>query len=85
MNAEQIYLSIKAKYKKYVSMINKILQNIRHLIADYLKQKYREIQIIESPETYKILALDESLFIHNSDNTQVWNIEPKKLILIENF
>lgn len=80
MNAEQIRQSLIVKYKKSVAILTlyNILHNIRHVIADYIKQKYRELQIGGPPEKNKTVALDESLFIHDIDNSQVWIVGAKE-------
>ena len=69
-NAKQIYeiLSRKILY----STILKVLENIRYTIANYLKDKYRKYQIGVDPSTNKIVALDECLILHDSNNDQIW-------------
>ena len=68
--------NIQIKYKKnidsYISVLD-ILNKIRNSIADGLKQMYREGRIGGPPEVNKIVAIDESLFIHDN-NTPIWGI-----------
>ena len=67
LNAKQIYNELKTKYKRdivsYISITN-ILTHLRHVIADYIKYSYRKKQIGGSPTKNKIVAIDESLFLH---------------------
>ena len=52
-----------------------ILHNIRQIIANYLKHKYRTSQIDGNPDTNKIVCIDESLIIHHNNNSQIWLVD----------
>ena len=52
--------------------IYKILFNIRKVIAEYLKNEYRLKQIGGDPTLHKIVAIDESLLLHDEKDMQIW-------------
>jgi hypothetical protein len=74
-NATQIHKNVSNKFKNAISYKknSKILSNIRCCIADYMKNKYRN-HIIDGddPDTGKIVALDEALFLHDEHGNQIW-------------
>ena len=49
----------------------KIVSNIRYVIAEYLKYKYKLRQIGGDPEENITVAVDESLITHENGN-QIW-------------
>lgn len=49
----------------------KIVSNIRYVIAEYLKYKYKLRRIGGDPEENITVAIDESLITHENGN-QVW-------------
>ena len=55
--------------------INKILSNIRCCLADYMKNKYRNHMIGGDPDTGKIVALDEALFLYDDQGNQIWVVK----------
>ena len=71
-NAKQLQHMISLKYKKIPSYVTilKILQNIRYVIADFMKDKYRRYQIGGPPEKKKIVAIDECLMTHDHGQLQ---------------
>ena len=79
LNAIQIKEAIKTKFKKTTNLktIFSILSNIRKVIGNYLKHKYRSSQIGGLPEYKIIMALDESLFIYDENNNQIWIVKNK--------
>ena len=46
--------------------------NLRKVIADYLKNKYRLNPIGGDPSTEIVVAVDECLFEHEEDDSQIW-------------
>ena len=80
-NATQIHKVVSNKFKNSISYnntITKILSNIRCCIADYMKNKYRNHMIGGNPDTGKIIALDEALFLHNDQGDQIWVVGAKE-------
>ena len=74
LNASQIYEKLAVTYKKKVSYITvcKVLSNIRHIIADYLKYRYRVKQIGGDPSLKKNVAIDESLYLKDDKGNKIW-------------
>lgn len=75
INATQIEKSLKQKYKyapSYVTITN-ILFNLRRVITDHLKYKYKIKQIGGSPDKNISVAIDESLWVH-INNQKMWLI-----------
>ena len=71
-NAKQLQQMLSLKYNKipcYMTIL-KILQNIRYVLADYMKDKYRRYQIGGPPEKKKIVAIDECLMTHDHGQQQ---------------
>ena len=85
LNAEQIKQAIIEKYKTTLSYksLYSIIHNIRHVITDYLKTKYRSRQIGGPPESNKKVAVDESLFIALKIMNKFGSWEGRKLIQID--
>lgn len=80
VNAAQIKNILEAQKKiqiSYITIIN-ILQDIRKVIADYMKHKYRLYKIGCDPDTNKIIAIDETLIIHDQ-GVQRWLVGVLKL------
>ena len=74
-NALQIQKNIKLKYGKsppYIT-ITKILLNLRRVIADHLKYKYKIKQIGGDQDKKITIAIDESLWMH-INNKKMWLI-----------
>ena len=73
LNAKQIQTKLSSNHKKCISYatICNILFNIRRVIADYLKHEYRIKQIGGDPSLNKIVAIDESLFLHDETGKQI--------------
>ena len=65
---------IQTKLNKNISYntICSILVNMRKCIANYIKHKYRCEQIGGDPSENKIVAIDESLFLHDGTGRQIW-------------
>lgn len=82
LNAIQISESVKNKFKKQscLKTIYDILFKIRKIIADYLKYIYRAKQIGGPPEKKITVALDESLFVHDDNNQQIWIVGAKETL-----
>ena len=74
-NALQIQKNIKLKYGKFPSYISitKILLNLRRVIADHLKYKYKIKQIGGDPDKKITISIDESLWLH-INNKKMWLI-----------
>ena len=73
-NAKQIKSSIDKKYKinfNYSTLL-KILNNIRFVIAEFLKDKYKESELVVHLKKNKIVAMDEKLFLHDEFGNQIW-------------
>ena len=49
-----------------------ILHNIRELLANYMKHKYRTTQIGGDPNTNKIVCINVSIILHDEVNNQIW-------------
>lgn len=66
----------KDKYKKNITIdtIRKILLNIKKTIANEIKHVYRSKQNGWPPEANKILVIDESLFLPDLNNNQIWAV-----------
>ena len=67
---------IELKYKisiGYITVLN-ILQNVRLVIANYVKDKYRRYKIGGPPEKHNIVALDECLMKHDH-RVQQWVVD----------
>ena len=48
------------------------MSNLRKTIADNFKQLYRTKRIGGDPSTDIIVAVDEPLFVHAEDGSQIW-------------
>ena len=73
-NAKEIKNRIKMKFKfdiNYNTLLD-ILLNIRKVIADFYKHLYRSKKIGGDPSTGIIVAVDESMFVHAEDGSQIW-------------
>lgn len=72
-NATQIKKQCQLKFNKSPSIItiNNILSNLRKVIADHMKYKYRKFQIGGSPEKNITVALDEHMWTHLNQE-QIW-------------
>ena len=46
------------------SNILEILKNVRYVLADFMKDKYRRNQIGGPPEKKKVVCIDECLMMH---------------------
>ena len=79
-DANQIHKIVDNKFKKAISYntITKILSNMRCCIADYMKNKYRNHLIGGDPDTGKIVAMDEALFLHDEKGKQIWAVGAKE-------
>ena len=73
-NSKQIEASLLKKYNHKLNYhtILSILHNIRQVLANYMKHKYRTTQIGGDPDTNKIVSIDESMILHDENNNQVW-------------
>lgn len=60
------------KYNMNYKTLLNILMNLRKVIADYLKNKYRSNRIGGDPSTEIVVAVDECLFEHEEDGSQIW-------------
>lgn len=76
LNARKITNKLQNEYNNKIHpyKIEKLLKSFRLLIYNHLKKKYATTLIggfneLNSP---KIVAIDESLLIHNSQNDQIW-------------
>ena len=68
----EIQKRINEKFKyniNYKTLLN-ILMNLRKVIADYLKNKYRSNRIGGDPSTEIVVAVDECLFEHEEDGSR---------------
>lgn len=74
LNGNQIYTTLSNTYKISVTKttILKVLDNIRQIIANYMKDKYRNFPIGGDPDTHKVVALDETPTIHINGEQQWW-------------
>ena len=60
LNWSQIHITLSNTFKISISKatILKVLDNIRQMIANYMKDKYRNFPIRGDPDTNKVVALD---------------------------
>ena len=72
-SAKEIESTLKSQFKLIpsYSTIRNILSKFRCCIAEYLKYQYKIRQIGGSPDLNRIVALDESLIIHDN-GSQIW-------------
>lgn len=85
-NAHELFKYINNTYKIKLaeSTLQKILKNIRYILAEYMKKNYDSSLIggINENNIPRIVAIDESLFLHDSLGNQIWvvgGIETKEL------
>ena len=66
LNGSQIYSTLSNTFNISISKVTilKILDNIRQMLANYMKDKYRNFPIGGDPDTNKVVALDETLIVH---------------------
>ena len=74
LNTKQIYNKLLTHVKNCISYntVCAILDNIRNCIANFLKHQYRLKQIGGAPEKHKIIAVDESLILHDNKDAMIW-------------
>ena len=76
LNAKKITNKIKIKYNDAIKAhtIENILKNFRLIIFNYLQDKYNSTMIggLDNLNKRIIVAIDESLLLHNSQNEQIW-------------
>ena len=74
LNVSQINEKLAITYKRKVGYITicKVLNNIRHIIADYLKYRYKLKQIGGDPSLKKNVAIEESLYLKDDKGKQIW-------------
>ena len=76
LNARKITNKLQNEYNNKISpyKIEKLLKAFRLLIYYHLKKKYDTTLIggLNELNSPKIVAIDESLLIHNSQNDQIW-------------
>ena len=83
LNAQQINKILKEKYKNNLNIrrIQKILEYFRKLIFIHYKLEYNKTLIggFDNEGESKIVAIDESLFIHNNNGEEIWALGVLKL------
>ena len=76
LNAQKINQILSVKYKNNLNIrkIQKILEYFRKLIFIHYKLVYNKTLIggLDNEGQSKIVAIDESLFIHDINNEQIW-------------
>ena len=72
LNAKQLQIMIEKDYKITFSYSNilEILKNVRYVLADFMKDKYRRNQIGGPPEKKKVVCIDECLMMHENGKQQ---------------
>ena len=72
LNAKQLQSMIEKDYKITFSYSNilEILKNVRYVLADFMKDKYRRNQIGGPPEKKKVVCIDECLMMHENGKQQ---------------
>lgn len=76
LKAKQIHITLSNTFKinTSYSTIIKVLDNIRQTFANYMKNKYRNLQIGGAPDIDKPIALDETLILH-INRQQEWLVD----------
>ena len=92
LNSQKIYKILKEKYKNNLNerRIQKILEYFRKLFFIRFKLIYTQTLIggFDNDGQSKIVAIDESLFIHNKNGEQIWvlgDIETKDQKITSNY